>query len=454
MGICATDNKTTELFADGGILKKTYGGASLRLHSPELKEIAVTAEKPWEWLLGYQSVIPDGAGGYFLYYRGMGTSRTYHYDECEKQVTCICHSPDGINFTRLDTGFLWEGSRKNNIVYAGVVCHNFTPFYDTNPGCPPSQRFKALGGVYDNAETGGLYALSSEDGIVWRLLSEKPVFTSGAFDSQNVAFYDPVLGKYRLYSRYWHTGRADIHEFGGFRAIQSCVSDDFLHWGEGVPNDYGEPIAEHFYTNAVCPCPGAEHILLSFPNRFNESRKRVAEHDGMGISDTVFMAGRDGVKWTRLFKESWLRPGLDDANWTDRNMMVGPGIVVGQDGNFSLYCSEHNYKDHRIRRLAIRRHGFVSLSAGWETGCGETKPFLYEGGRLRLNYSTSAAGYVRAWLADAAETFAIPENAAELYGDALDEAYPLEEKEELVGKHVRLCFQLKDADVYAYRFTL
>ena len=447
MSLYETKIGRTELFVDGSVLEATKGGARLRMHPPELKEIAVSAEKPWEWHVGgYQSVTPDGKGGYFLYYRGFGTSRTYKVDEGEKQVSCVCHSADGINFRRLNTGFLWEGSRENNIVYANsMICHNFTPFYDANPNCAPSERFKAVGGL--SGEGGGLFALASEDGINWRPLCKEPILTKGAFDSQNVAFYDSVLGKYRMYSRYW-TGATETNIWGEIRAIQSCASDDFLHWSEPVPNDYGEEITEHFYTNAACPCPGAEHMLLSFPNRFNPTRKRISAHDGDGVSDTVFMASRDGVKWSRLFKESWLRPGLDEANWTDRNMMVGAGIVEMPDGNFSLYCSENIYeKDNRIRRISIRRHGFVSLSAGWETGCGITKPFLYEGGELRLNYSTSAAGYVKAWLVGA------PENAPELYGDSLDDIYPLKAGEELIGKPIQLCFQLKDADLYSYRFA-
>ena len=455
MVLYETNPGKTELFVDGEALERMEGGAAFLLHAPVLKEVAVRCEKPWEWLLGYPSVIPDGTGGYYLYYRGMGTSRDYRIDESHRQVTCVCHSVDGITFSRVNTGFVWEGRQDTNIVCAGVISHNFTPFYDTNPDCLPSQRFKAVGGMHQNERhkvgdvfgCGGLFALASEDGIHWQPISDEPILTAEgfSFDSQNVAFYDAVLGKYRLYSRYWHGPNRE------YRAIQSNVSDDFLHWSEPVPNDYGEEIAEHFYTSAVCPCPGAEHILLSFPNRFMEERQRIIPHDDTGISDTVFMASRDGVHWARLFKESWLRPGLDEANWTDRNMMAGPGIVETPDG-MSVYFTEHNYRDHRIRRAAVRRHGFVSLSAGWNGGVAVTKTFLYQGGDLRLNYSTSAAGHVKAWLTGADTPLVISENAFALYGDCLNEAYPLDCKEKFIGKEIRLCFELKDADVYSYQF--
>jgi len=413
----------TELFADNDVLETTNGGAALKMHSPELKEIVITAEKPWECQIGYISVIPDGKNGYFLYYRGISKlfmeREKIELEQFDSNMrkkkffesrTCVAHSVNGVNFNKLNAGiFAYEGSYENNIIYNGPIAHNFTPFYDDNPDCPPSMRFKAMGGI---ADIGGLYALASGDGIHWRLLSDEPIVTDGVFDSQNVPFYDSVLGKYRLYSRYMAKNAQ-----GEFRAVQSCVSDDFFHWSEVVPNDYGEEQSEQLYTNAACPCPGAEHILLSFPMRFMEGRKRISEHEYTGVSDTVFMTSRNGVKWTRLFKEAWLRPGLDRANWTDRNMIIGPSIAITPDGNFALYFTEHNWaEDNRIRRAVIRKHGFVSLSAGWEPGYGATKPFLYESGNLRLNYSTSAAGHVKAWLIDAnAEiTFDVPEAAKEL----------------------------------------
>ena len=94
------------------------------------------------------------------------------------------------------------------------------------------------------------------------------MLTKGAFDSLNLAFWDPTRARYACYSRIF---------IDNVRAIQSAHSSDFLPWSEGVANRYaaGVPI-EHFYTNATLPCPGAEHLLVSFPKRFEPERKRVA----------------------------------------------------------------------------------------------------------------------------------------------------------------------------------
>jgi hypothetical protein len=82
-----------------------------------------------------------------------------------------------------------------------------------------------------------------------------------------------------------------------------------------------------------------------------------------------------------------------------------------------------------------------------------TKPLVYEGGELRRNFSTAAAGHVKAWLVEAKDEILAPESAFELFGDAPDEAYPIHESKQRVGKPVRLCFALKDADVFSYKFA-
>ena len=42
----------------------------------------------------------------------------------------------------------------------------------------------------------------------------------------------------------------------------------------------------------------------------------------VGVSDNVIMSSRDGRHWDRPFLESWVKPGLDQRNWTQRNLIV------------------------------------------------------------------------------------------------------------------------------------
>ena len=43
----------------------------------------------------------------------------------------------------------------------------------------------------------GLWAFQLADGIRWEPMRDGPVMTKGAFDSQDVAFWDPIRQEYR-----------------------------------------------------------------------------------------------------------------------------------------------------------------------------------------------------------------------------------------------------------------
>ena len=101
-------------------------------------------------------------------------------------MTCYAESKDGIHWSKPELGlFEFGGSKRNNIVWSGVGTHNFAPFKDANPSCKPEQRYKAL--ALGNI---GLLAFQSPDGVHWSLVQNEPVITKGAFDSQNLAFWD------------------------------------------------------------------------------------------------------------------------------------------------------------------------------------------------------------------------------------------------------------------------
>src|SRR5262249_24920974 len=143
----------------------------------------------------YFTIFQDG-DKFRMYYRGA------HYDEqtkkeAHREVTCYAESKDGVHWTKPELGlFDFNGSKQNNIVWDNDGTHCFTPFLDANPAAAADAKYKAI-----TRTKGGLLALKSADGIHWSLIAEKPVITKGAFDSQNLAFWDPQLKKYREYHR-------------------------------------------------------------------------------------------------------------------------------------------------------------------------------------------------------------------------------------------------------------
>lgn len=427
-----------ELFVDAFLVEK-MDGVEFKLHSPRPAEIVLRFDQPWEGRTsGYVTVFQDEKI-FRMYYRAQR-------DEQAAEFTAYAESQDGVHWTKPSLGiFEFNGSRENNIVWAGEGAHNFAPFRDLNPAAPDSERYKAIGGR-------PLWAFVSPDGIHWKKLRDEPVLTQGTFDSLNTAFWDVNQKQYVAY----------IRDFkNGIRNIRRTVSTDFRNWSEPEWLDYGEAPLEHFYTNSIVAYPRAPHIYLAFPKRLIPERKVVSHWPYAGISDVIFMTSRDGRRWERRFLEAFLRPGLDPANWTDRNMQVAWGILQTSPEELSLYWIEHyRHHDIRLRRGVIRTDGFVSIHASSKIGEFVTKPLIFRGRHLIINFSTSAAGYIRIEIQDREgrpiQGFALADSP-EIYGDSIAHVVAWSSNRDvghLQGVPVRLRFIMKDADLYSIRFQL
>jgi hypothetical protein len=439
------------MFVDDWLIDEKHH-VELKLHPPQRREVVLTTELPWEGTTsGVYSAIVQHNGKIGLYYRGIGAAGG-DYDE--SQVTCYAESEDGVHFEKPELGLVeFEGSKRNNLILSGRISHNFTPFLDLSPDTPEEGRYKAVGGVgrttaHTMSNQGDLFALQSPDGIHWQLMQEEPIMNDGSFDSQNIAFWDSYRQVYRCYNRYFDHG---------VRAIQSASSSDFIRWSEQTHNRYSEHAPkEQFYTNGTIPCPGAEHIYISFPMRYIPDRNKIVDPLFSGLSDGIFMTSRNGVNWDRTFLEAWVRPGRDDRNWTDRNCVVAYGCIE-TDEEFSFYVNEHyKWPDNRLRRMTVRKHGFASVHAGYGGGEFVTRPLSVDGAKLMLNYATSAAGSIQVEVQDAEgralEGFGL-EDSDVLFGDELEGQLRWGESDLSTVNHqpLRFRFVMKDADLFALR---
>ena len=405
----------------------------------------ISFDAPWENLGSTGVTVLDSPEGVKLYYRGFPGVQS---DDSERQTSCLSVSEDGLHFTPYPVNAIpYDGITENNIVKMDTFCHNFAPFYDENPNCKPDERYKAIGGIL---QQGGIFAFASADGIRWHMLSEKPVITKGAFDSMNMAFWNPHTRLYHCYSRYFDHRVKNEQIPVGCRAIQSCTSTDFLHWTDPVPNEYAEGMpTDQLYTNATRAVPGAEHIMISLPMRFQEVRKKIHEFNGNvwgsgGVSDAGLMTSRDGVFWDRKVTDAWLSGGLYAHEWTQRNFIPCGGIITRGDW-FYLYVQKHYmWDDGGIWVYGIPKYRFISLYADNSGGYFATKPLQFTSDEIHLNYSTSAYGYVKVTILDEAgnEIFA----SDEIYGNEL--SYTLH-VEGLEGKCGTLRIELKEAHLYA-----
>jgi hypothetical protein len=87
-----------------------------------------------------------------------------------------------------------------------------------------------------------------------------------------------------------------------------------------------------------------------------------------------------------------------------------------------------------------------------------TRPFRFEGRELAFNYATGAAGHVRVELLDKGQKtiagYAL-EDADPLIGDEIERVASWQGQKDvsqLAGQTVCMRIQLKDADVYSFRF--
>jgi len=442
-----------EMFIDDTLID-TKKNVSLKLHTPIKKEKVITFSEAYEGTISCYITVLKFNEKYFMYYRG------YTQYTKEKKVdyayTCIALSEDGINFYKPNLNIIESnGSTNNNIILKDEeICHNFTPFVDSNPNCSKDSPIKAVGGHKKiGVNKALLYGLYSNDGIHFTKIQEQPVLTDGMFDSQNVVFFDNIINKYRCYSRYFENSHLENPEpYRGIRAIQSCTSDNFLNWDNNVKNKYNITINDEFYTNATVLLPHT-NTYLSFPKRYISDRNRdfynSADH---GVSDCMFISSRDGINWNRAFLQAYVRPGLDRRNWINRNNMMGLGIVETSKYEFSMYISENYRMDTAgVRRLSIRKYGFASLNAGFTKGSVLTKPFKYEEGDLYINYSTSAVGYVIIHVLDTNKN--ILASSKEIYGDEIFEKVVFNNDiTKYKDSSIRLLIELKDSDLYAFVF--
>jgi hypothetical protein len=445
-----------ELFVDTHLIDRIQG-ARLEMHAPQPREIVLKTDHPWEGIYSaYFTVLQDG-DLYRMYYRGMPEPK----HNLDTEVTCYAESKDGIHWTKPKLGlFEVKGTKENNVILARHrACHNFAPFIDTHPKCPPDQRYKALGGTGKP----GLIAFVSPDGIHWKEIQKDPVITKGAFDSQNVAFWSETENCYLCYFRVFRDGK---------RWIARAASQDFMNWTE--PEDMGldGKDREHLYTNQTVPYVRAPHIYLGTPTRFFPGRKALTAETFKRLgtpedfkfandcADIVFTSTRGGTDMKRTFLEAFIRPGPDPRNWTSRANYAARGILQTSPTELSIYV-QHNlgYPTSHIKRYALRLDGFVSVKAMYAGGEMLTKPFTFTGKNLTLNYATSAGGGVRVEI-QSADGKPIPGYALadcpEIIGDETDRTVSWKagaDVSALTGREIRLRFVMKDADLYSLRFV-
>ena len=241
---------------------------------------------------------------------------------------CYAESDDGINWVKPSLGICeYNGSKDNNIILMsadkpekGGFFDNFFVFKDTNPNCEPEKRYKAL--AYMNLYQLGCY--TSADGIHFNY--ERTFDLDGKFDTLNVCWWDEQIGKYVAYIRDFHDiPEGDLN--AGIRDIRRTESEDFINWTTPVLIKFNETEDYPIYTSNICRYYRNPDILIGFPTRYverpcwNENYEQLCGRDdrlesmekeskraGLAVTDSIFMASRDGLNWDKI-DEALFTPG-------------------------------------------------------------------------------------------------------------------------------------------------
>jgi hypothetical protein len=478
-----------EPFVDRYLIERMEG-VELRLNHPVDMGPVIEFDAPWEGrYVGYVTVIKDGPV-YRMYYRGKPTPKP---SGAADETTCYAESTDGIRWKKPELGlFEVNGSRKNNVIldpsFAPIAC-NFSPLLDTRPGVPQEERYKALGGEFSSIRSDiGLIALISPDGIHWKKRSETAVisgknYPTGTDPSLDPAFWSETEQCYVAHVR----TRSSIDEVekaraepgrkvppvrrGNMRWIGRTTSPDFVHWSNVEMMDYVSPPGEQIYNNATSPYFRAPHIYLGLAARIMFGRRVVTAEQAAEIgvdpdhagdcSEPVLLTSRGGTRYERSFLEPLIRNGLGPADWTSRNNYPALNIVPTGPREMSLYVQKgYAQKSPCLHRYRLETDRLASVHAPFAGGEFVTKPLVFSGKNLVVNFATSVAGSVRVEMQTAAGE-PIPgyslDDSVELVGNELERVVAWKRGSDVIsiaaGAPVRLRFVMREADVYSLRFV-
>lgn len=457
----------------------------------------------------------DGRGDLLrMYYQALANPRSSSDVKtrfsADGMRVCYAESRDrGLTWCRPALGLVdFRGSTENNCIADrssfGWELDNIFVFKDTRPGCPPDELFKAVclsgdepvqEGLPPVPKSAGAHSWKSSvvNGVkcernLWCLVSSDGIHFRrgwlmtrlGAFDSLNTAFWDDVRGEYHLYLRAFHDIKPGISD--GIRDVRHSVSKDFRSWSIPKRIDFGAGAEDYqLYTNMIQPYFREPSIFVGFPSRYMEYGGWLPNFDrlpspdrrkwrmdkshggdpryGLAITDCVFIFSRDGVRFFRD-DDAFMRPGPEYAdNWVYGDCYPACPLVrtpspFGGDDEMSLYVHDRHWSGlpSRINRYRLRQDGFYSLHAPYSGAKIVTKPLVFAGKEMLVNFSTSARGKVGITLRD---TSGLSIKSTTLFGDKVDRVVDFANGGRVAafaGKPVVLEFEMSDADVYSFRF--
>ncbi len=419
---------------------------------PVKKEKVFTFNKAWEKTdTVYHNItqLPDGT--YRMYYKATSDIRRI----------CYIESADGINWTRpSNSNNKYNGSNSNIVTNSALSPDNLFVFYDTNPACPDSQRWK---GIYGQWGDGLFLEYATDDGKNFpfypyeaKLLST-PAATEGCyFDTLNTMYWDEARGKYVAFVRGFHYGdnynltKEEVEAIGGaniVRDIRYSESIDCINWSIPVPLNYSNDADWQMYANAIIPYYRAEQLYVGMPTRYQWLTD-------LPEVDVFMMASRDLLNWERseapFMTDNGATWAYGDSGYPCIGFIETP--TSGADNELSFYMKEYDEsaKCTVLYRYTLRLDGFRGVF-GAPGQKFVTNTFTFEGDSLELNYAIAPGGSMKITITDAVGNSISTDYFT---GDDCDATVSFNgDLSQFSGKKVVMTIDMDNASFYSFKFN-
>jgi hypothetical protein len=463
-----------QLFVDDRWIESNRG-VVLTMNRPRQDgRILIAPDAAWEQgaSIGVYSSVLKENGRIRVWYDLIRPTGPGPYDHTRR--VCYAESTDGVHFSKPMLN-LHEvnGNKKNNVVLPGVIggCAVWI-----DPQAPPERRYKTQSKVYP---TGQLHMHSSPDGLHWKRFARLDP-GPGGWDTQSIVFWDPRIERYVLYTRRWV--RLKPKE-ASYRTVRRLESDDLKTWeNESVVmqadeidlSTHATPTAQppvDYYGADVFRYPAADDVYIMLAQPFWHWRERKPLK-GLGPSsfNVRLAVSRDGKEFQHASRQPFMATG-PGGRFDSRYVWAMPDPIRMGDELWIYYVGSNRDHDGNIdpasggkhltgiSRATIRLDGFVSAAADQRGGQFTTRPIRFQGDRLEVNTVAHPRGSVRVEVQDVAgnaiDGFAIS-NADAIAGDHLRKVVRWDgssDVKSLVGKSIRLRFDMKDAKLFAFQFV-
>ena len=410
----------------------------------------------------------------------------YHSGHADRRGGRVSYaeSADGVHWEKPGLGQIEAGgSDDNNIVFEGGLGGVSPEFGNVfrDPNAAPGEEYKMVYAewlgeyIFEvpgySPTNGTLRGACSPDGRRWTRYYEN--FLGHYPDSQNVACWDPTLGKYVIYHRslsYFgelEVGdlRAQSHLRG--RAVGRMESRDFRQWSTSelvLEPDLEDGLNSDIYNSAYSRHPDNVHAHYLFPSFYRHYE---------GTFEVQVCSSRDNRHWARPCRDTFIplgEPGAFDCFI----ISVSPGIVALDDSTWALYYRsgdgphggshpiELDYEARsRVSRVTFERDRILGLEGAAAGGHFATRPLAFSGSRLVLNAEpTGPEPQIRVQLLDAETGDPIEkytfETCRPLCANGLDMTVVWQGGEqigdEVSRRAVRLHFEVRSMRLYAFQF--